>query len=881
MISSAVRENFFYPRHWSHWNYHPGHLDRPRLHDSAVAQTEADISNPVPRNKRKKPEDPFERLVKLKIKEFTFCGVVIPQTKDVNRARFPVPPPNMPLRRLVRYDEVGYVKDIVLTVADTPAEVRMKILLVFSHIQALAEFGFRLLVTHRPWTTDSNGNTVPKPGVSRTLRTLHKELDFAAVKTAATDSNVRGAGSRFRKIVFLAVNPAGPNLPLRGITYDSGDDLDHDLPTDYSSGTSDASDSDKTMDDVDGKSADDDEPEQSKPSHGKGKAPQMDKKGKGKAVDEPSNTFFDEDVAAGFEYGSDVERPSTPPVSEPQNDNNPVVPPAQLKMMRLLKNMEAPEPKRSQRPSWWAEAQHGIGCFVLGNVSAAACAALLVQFLAMPDKSVFAPQQVVAFIASNICQPFMMLTNLGGRLIGSTDVRASDEFEAEFDSSFAIGPGGLHGLAPHIMSAYLALPVALKSGADAATVQTVYSDLVDLSSAMFHLLQHMRFRHHRSLWDPRGGCRELATILHAKDGDFPLASEDDFNRLNLKLLITALDKPTPNVAEITFLLIDALGDASNPREMTADRIIKGGEFGVGRFYSLVAVRVLDHLDTSHPEYPAILTTIHQACSGIARKIRNYFKSGGSSAGSSLPSGSSARPNTRSRSKRTTGRFDEEPEVLTNTDSLESGWEHDCRASEPDIFVRRQRPRSAKRPPPANRSPSPPIEISSDSSSDSDDNDFKKAWARPKSNQPSESTKNEGPSNAGASTSNATSNAPPSSSNAGPAPTNAGSSAYSTSLPSQTRAQPAWIDRDALEADDVEDATGLLGRITTRYWQGVMREILQRFPHPDPSRRLTMDTLLAPGMTRTRQFHRLALVYHPDRNHRKLDDPRIVPKGSRF
>ncbi|KAK7020849.1 hypothetical protein R3P38DRAFT_3197298 [Favolaschia claudopus] len=107
----------------------------------AFAQTEADISNPVPRNKRKKPEDPFERLVKLKIKEFTFCGVVIPQTKDVNRARFPVPPPNMHVAfpMLVRYDEAGYVKDIVLTVADTPAEVRMKILLVFSHVQALAD----------------------------------------------------------------------------------------------------------------------------------------------------------------------------------------------------------------------------------------------------------------------------------------------------------------------------------------------------------------------------------------------------------------------------------------------------------------------------------------------------------------------------------------------------------------------------------------------------------------------------------------------------------------------------------------------------------------------------------------------------------------------
>jgi hypothetical protein len=29
------------------------------------------------------------------------------------------------------------------------------------------------------------------------------------------------------------MNPTGPNLPLRGIVYDKGDDLDHDLLSDY------------------------------------------------------------------------------------------------------------------------------------------------------------------------------------------------------------------------------------------------------------------------------------------------------------------------------------------------------------------------------------------------------------------------------------------------------------------------------------------------------------------------------------------------------------------------------------------------------------------------------------------------------------------------
>lgn len=75
--------------------------------------------------------------------------------------------------------------------------------------------------------------------------------------------------------------------------------------------------------------------------------------------------------------------------------------------------------------------------------------------------------------------------------------------------------------------------------------------------------------------------------------------------------------------------MDAFGDASNPRNMTKDKILLGGEFGMRRVYSLVVVRVLDDLDTEHPDYASLLRTINDWCKGVARKIRNYFKSGSS------------------------------------------------------------------------------------------------------------------------------------------------------------------------------------------------------------------------------------------------------------
>ncbi|KAK7036980.1 hypothetical protein R3P38DRAFT_2771016 [Favolaschia claudopus] len=65
-----------------------------------------------------------------------------------------------------------------------------------------------------------------------------------ALSIALSDSNIRKSGPRYRKVVFIALNPAGPNLPFHGVTYDPNDNLDHDLPSDYSE--SDSSSDDET-----------------------------------------------------------------------------------------------------------------------------------------------------------------------------------------------------------------------------------------------------------------------------------------------------------------------------------------------------------------------------------------------------------------------------------------------------------------------------------------------------------------------------------------------------------------------------------------------------------------------------------------------------------
>ncbi|KAK7021598.1 hypothetical protein R3P38DRAFT_3196363 [Favolaschia claudopus] len=189
--------------------------------------------------------------------------------------------------------------------------------------------------------------------------------------------------------------------------------------------------------------------------------------------------------------------------------------------------------------------------------------------------------------------------------------------------------------------------------------------------------------------------------------------------------------------------------------------------------------------------------------------------------------------------------------MTNTDSLASGWELDCSTTERDIRVRRADRRRRQN---GTNAKSPPIIISSDrgsstttssdsSSDSSSDGTFKKAfndWTRSRRASASNNAKTNTNTSSNQSTTTAP-NAEAASSSSSTQPSDnsarAGPSRPSRVLPpplSQTRARPTWLDPTALESDDIEDATTILRRSPTRYWQGLMREILERFPHPDPS-----------------------------------------------
>lgn len=182
-----------------------------------------------------------------------------------------------------------------------------------------------------------------------------------------------------------------------------------------------------------------------------------------------------------------------------------------------------------------------IGCFILGNKAGEMCASVCNVYLTTPAQSVLAPEMLLAFIQSSITIHFAGLVKMGDRVIGKADhlgahniIRrqlprdlpcsgpGTPEFEADFDKSFALGPGGVHGLIGSIAPAYLVLPEVLKSGVAETAVSRVYDELLALSYALLRCVEHLRMRHTRSQWDPTGGYREFAIIRENKDSYFPV-----------------------------------------------------------------------------------------------------------------------------------------------------------------------------------------------------------------------------------------------------------------------------------------------------------------------------------------------------------------------
>ncbi|KAK6984728.1 hypothetical protein R3P38DRAFT_2806332 [Favolaschia claudopus] len=134
-----------------------------------------------------------------------------------------------------------------------------------------------------------------------------------------------------------------------------------------------------------------------------------------------------------------------------------------------------------------------------------------------------APEHIPAFIQANLCRPFASLLTLSDHLFGKVDSIGSNEFEASFDREFAVGPGGIHGLIANMAPVYRVIAMIRGTTAPAAAVNRVHSDMVSLTYGLLRCVEHLRFKHNRSQWDPTGGYREFAIIREKRD-DKPLFS---------------------------------------------------------------------------------------------------------------------------------------------------------------------------------------------------------------------------------------------------------------------------------------------------------------------------------------------------------------------
>ncbi|KAJ7612598.1 hypothetical protein FB45DRAFT_1117081 [Roridomyces roridus] len=808
---------------------------------AAKAKQEADLNIPGAKQRKRKastkiPVDrppPKSQSGGMKL----YTAVLIPATKAVARRRGDIPD----AAGLVDLAECDYVATIQLADNASPEEVKAALEGGFSKIAAVKKHGLRLLRTGHVLKKGKRGQRVRKRGVRRRLMPLKMSLSIRAVKMAQANSTVRKAGAAFKRSFFVSLPAHGPNLPFPGV-FDADSDPDTDISSDETEGE--GSDVEETMDsasDSDDSDASIAAPppvkktklnpaEGSKPPPPKNTqkkaAESADSKGKAKPTKAEvresapvSSRKGKEKAKKPHEYECDQDEVEDPPFDFPAfdaADEEPVppaltVPDVQRRAQRAVLNMHPP----TQAVTWWTSV--ATGTYANAYESTANAAALCDMFLNRPG--LIQASNVPDIIRSHILTPLVPFVELGSELRENATRRVT--FDSEFTAAFALGPGGAHALLDHLSVVYRALPALVSAGIPHAEASVLRSELEDLSCAIFRCVQHLRSTLVPSAYDPPG-FREFSIFLETFGDQLPVASEEAFRLLNLSILVNSITRPELNTADVGCLLMMTFDDMSDAASMRKERIVRGGEFGIGRVFNLLARPLLDEVDADNNEYQSTLVLMTGFFSAVTEVLRSSLDTEpekpempSKSEKPSKSKPSSSGPNTRSRAKK-------------RKSSSETGQPETNGKSTPSSDASG-----------AKRKKSPPINLVSESESDSDSEwrrtykKFKKSARPPTPPKPRPK----------------------------PRPAFGFNSTASSSAPSrpQTRAAPAWLDSTSLEDDDVDDATQMAWR--ARYWQQLIRYILERFPHPDVTKRPAVSVVLSPGSNRNSQYRQMSLVCH--------------------
>ncbi|KAJ6554737.1 hypothetical protein B0H19DRAFT_1072094 [Mycena capillaripes] len=739
--------------------------------------------------------------------------------------------------KLLSLSERQYVQKIVLPKDSTPASIHKAVLTVYEHIPAVSEYDFRVLrVKRSPYTTQRGRQS---KRVEFRLRPSAAELDLESLIRATTLTAPPGAKG-FKNIIYIALKPAGPNLPFPDSDTNATFPMS-DQESRVGGASDDSSDSDESMVSVKPEGGNvNTEGGREHTTQGSGSREvrilspdpvqfHLTLKHQPSADAQKSDSdsdFYPPSIPKGKEKdqwespGDSKDHTSFPSENFSFNGDDDFdaedtlewdpYPAVHRELVRLLQNMTKPDNIKDL--NWWkTTTMDHLRSFndllpLLTEILDLAASAQIPVDLCFDKlkKHILAPLDRIRILAGSVDYP---------------DEKNPANGLKDFDSLIAVGPGGITTVLPAFDAVYRGLDVLRSTRAFTAKAQIVQSEIRQMSGSLLSCVRHLRTHLFRGVFDPKGGFRELAVLLESPAAAriLPVGKPKSHMVETIDLIDLKWDSPF----SLTTSLASAFGDASDPRKMLSE-IVCQGEFGLEYFYSRIVAPFLDEVERT--EYQEISNILCKCCLALARKVSNRLKVPVLVL-QVLPQILNKAVRDRSGHFKSTAKHDpamdeyfpwwrkvasDSDEDLTNTDSMDGDEWWKAPKEGPDIKARRSRRH--------------PHNISSDSD------------AAPSARKRKYTAKS-----------------PP---QARPRP----------------RPKPVWVDVDSPirakpetepetpQQKDIREATAL----AKSKWVKLVPKILSRFPHPDTNKRVSLANFSAADSDKA-MYRRLSHIYHPDKN----------------
>ncbi|KAJ7639635.1 hypothetical protein DFH06DRAFT_1138361 [Mycena polygramma] len=592
----------------------PGHpFLGKKFHPAGKSQLEGDLNGHNSKGKKRKhakkepaesdPEPATKRPAGKASKPpptKDWTVVLAENTKDVAANKYEKPNAD----KLVQLNRHGYVQAVPLHMANTGDDILRKVTAAFHAVAELGIYGFRVLEVQAISLLTTKGKASKKQRYM--LKPVKGELGMDTWTRAQAQTTVRGAGSGFKNTIFIALHPLAPNLAFPGVDV-ALTSPDHDLSTDEEeiSGTED--------DSKEGEDGSPQGPATGSPVQGLNGLAGVKSSQPENKREHQSPPLFDSDPGSGEEDNDLMDETQSVPEDFADTSAWEPFPAAHIRLIRAMKNIAKPD-SANQHPWWKSSPLAHLGSFNLIQP-------LLADLI---DSAVSRQLQVDVFfgkVIKYVLEPLKPLIELARDIDNNkSDAKSRADLRRDFGQLFGIGPGGIDIVIPAFSFLYEGLARIRTEGFTMTTEsRRTESRLEEASEALLTCLNHFRRTVPRSLWEPKGGFRELAHILWKYDKELPIGNAEN----PMLAALNNIDLRLDSVDSIRLSLEEAFGSATDAGNMKHS-VVVGGEHGLGRFYTAIVEPLLDTVNRS--DYDEVVLLFKNSSRALGRKCGNYIKS---------------------------------------------------------------------------------------------------------------------------------------------------------------------------------------------------------------------------------------------------------------